>query len=71
MSTVTLVARLDPAGSEQSDCYHFVFGRLGSAVSGGVYINKFAPLPTALAIDIPSTTEKKEGDKDVSERKGC
>lgn len=70
MAVVTLVARLDPAGSEQSDCYHFVFGRLGSAVSGGVYINKFTPLPTALAIDIPSTTEKKEGDKDA-ERKGC
>jgi len=70
MPTVTLVARLDPAGSEQSDCYHFVFGRLGSAVSGGVYINKFAPLPTALAIDIPNLAEKKEGDKDVSKRKG-
>lgn len=65
MPTVTLVARLDPAGSEQADCYHFVFGRLGSAVSGGFYISKSAPLPTALAIDIPSLPEKKEGNKDA------
>jgi hypothetical protein len=69
MSTVTLVARLDKAGSEQANCYHFVFGRLGSTVSGGFYISKSAPIPTALAVDIPILTEEKEGDKDAK-RKG-
>ena len=62
MSTVTLVARLDPAGSEQADCYHFVFGRLGSTVGGGFYISKSAPLPTALAIDIPDIAKEKENE---------
>ena len=69
MPTVTLVARLDKAGSEQANCYHFVFGKLGSTIGGGFYVNKLSPLPTALAIDIPSLTEEKEGDKDAK-RKG-
>lgn len=41
----TLVARLDKKGSEAAECFHYIFGKPGSNVSGGVYINKKMEYP--------------------------
>lgn len=60
MPTVSLVAKLDVKGSRGAKCYHYTFGRVGSPISGGLYIQKDLTPPTALAIDIPDKDKEKE-----------
>jgi hypothetical protein len=50
----TLVAKLDRKGSECAKCWHYVFGRKGADVSGGIYILKTEPNPPDfIEIEIP------------------
>jgi hypothetical protein len=57
-----LKATLDVKGSETRSCDHYVFGKLGSAVSGGVYIQKCMNEPP----DELVITFKKVGDNDAN-----
>jgi hypothetical protein len=43
--TLKLVAKLDKKGSEASHYTHYIFGKPGSPVNGGVYIEKSMPNP--------------------------
>ena len=67
MAVINIVARLDVKGSEGAECYHFTFGKVGSPLSGGFYLQKSIEPPTALAVDIPNIVKEKEkeGDKDA------
>ena len=62
MSSITISARLDKKGSETLRYNHFVFGRLGTDLSGGFYLNKNIVLPDKIVIELPV---EKEGEKDA------
>jgi hypothetical protein len=44
----------------RAETYHFVFGKLGSDFSGGLYIKKGVTIPDILEIEIPETVKKEE-----------
>ena len=67
MSKITVPARLDKKGSEAAKYNHFIFGRLGTNLSGGFYLHKESELPEVIVIELPE--KEKEGEKDA-ERKG-
>lgn len=61
----TFEARLDKAGSEGTKYNRFVFGRTGSPINGGFYVDKELKPPDEIII----TFKKKEEEvNNVSER---
>ena len=60
MSKITVPARLDKKGSEAAKYNHFIFGRLGTNLSGGFYLHKESELPEVIVIELP--VKEKEGE---------
>jgi hypothetical protein len=46
MRSIKLI--LDEKGSSMAECNHYVFGQVGSELSGGVYIKKTVPQPNEI-----------------------
>jgi len=42
---ISITAKLDKKGSEATKCFHYIFGKPGGEVSGGVYIDKKMEYP--------------------------
>lgn len=62
-------ATLDVNGSETRSCDHYVFGKLGDAVSGGVYIKKCMNEPPdelIITFKKEKTDESKKVDTDTA-----
>lgn len=38
--------------------HHFVFGKLGSPISGGFYVKEGTPIPDMLSISVPDLKEE-------------
>lgn len=54
-----LKAVFDSKGSEARQLRRYTFGKVGDAVSGGVYVDKAIPLPDTLTIRFVEVEEVK------------
>jgi hypothetical protein len=57
---VEVKAVLDKKGSECRQLRRYTFGKVGDAVSGGVYVDRATPLPSPLVITFPDVVPEEE-----------
>jgi hypothetical protein len=58
--SVTIIAKLDKAGSECSSYFHYTIRKPGDSISGGLYIDKNIPFPDEIIIRFVKGDDKHE-----------